>query len=80
MGYYRSREFYKPVYDPKNPNPKPNYRGVVHWEPMIEIDEYGEATIEYFNADLPTAIQVRLEGLWEGAIPVTATLQYQVKK
>ena len=47
---------------------------------MIETDKNGEVTIAYFNADLPTTIQLRLEGLWEGGIPVTATLQYKVKK
>jgi len=80
-GYYKSREFYKPNYSVELPEHlKPDYRDLIHWEPMIETDENGEATIKFFNADLPTTIQVNLEGIWEGGIPLATSINYQVKK
>lgn len=80
-GYYRSREFYTPNYFGEQRNqPKPDFRALIHWEPMIETDEQGEAVIKFFNADIPTTIQVHVEGIWEGGIPLVGTASYQVKK
>lgn len=80
-GYYKSREFYGPNYTAELPGHiKPDHRDLIHWEPMIETDENGEAIIKFFNADLPTTIQVNLEGIWEGGIPLATSIDYQVKR
>jgi len=80
-GYYKSRQFYAPNYSSELPGHfKPDYRDLIHWEPMIETDENGEATIKFFNADLPTTIQINLEGIWEGGIPLASSISYEVKK
>lgn len=80
-GYYRSRQFYAPSYSGELRNQvKPDRRALVHWEPMIEINELGEAVVTYFNADLESTIQVNLEGIWAGGVPLRASATYQVKK
>jgi TonB-dependent receptor-like protein len=80
-GYYNAREFYGPNYGTEIPEHiKPDFRDLIHWEPMIFTDENGEATVTFFNADLPTTIQVNLEGLWEGGIPLASSITYQVKR
>jgi len=80
-GYYKSRVFYAPNYSSELPGHfKPDYRDLIHWEPMIKTDENGEATIKFFNADLPTTIQINLEGIWEGGIPLATSISYEVKK
>lgn len=80
-GYYKSREFYGPNYSAELPEHiKPDHRDLIHWEPMIETDENGEATITFYNADLPTTVQVNLEGIWEGGIPLAKSINYKVKR
>lgn len=80
-GYYKSRQFYSTSYsgDLKN-EIKPDRRALIHWEPMIETDEKGEALVSWFNADLETTILVNLEGIWVGGIPLRASASYKVKK
>lgn len=80
-GYYSSREFYGPNYSEELPiHDKPDHRDLIHWAPMIFTDANGEASITYFNADLPTTVQVNLEGLWEGGIPLAKSINYKVKR
>ena len=80
-GYYLARQFYAPNYGKKLPKHiKPDRRALIHWEPMIETNANGEAEVTFYNADLETTIQVNLEGIWEGGIPLTATTTYQVRK
>jgi len=78
-GYYKGREFYEPIHDPDKPSPKPDYRDLIHWAPMIQTDENGEAQVAFYNADLSTTIRVQLEGIWAGGIPLVAHTTYQVK-
>ncbi len=81
LGYYRARQFYAPDYSVERPEHiKPDRRDLIHWEPMILTDENGEAQITFFNADLPTNVQINLEGIWEGGIPIVASTTYEVKK
>lgn len=80
-GYYHSREFYTPDYFGEGKkNPKPDFRDLIHWAPMIQTDEKGEAQIKFFNADLPATIRVQVEGIWEGGIPITGAVEYKVKR
>ena len=80
-GYYHSREFYTPNYMGEGKkNPKPDYRDLIHWEPMITTDENGEAEVKFFNADLPATIRVQVEGIWEGGIPLSKSVEYIVKR
>lgn len=78
-GYYHSRIFYKPSYSGADrKNPKPDFRDLIHWEPMISTDENGVARVKFFNADLRTTVRIEVEGLWEGGIPLTGAVEYEV--
>jgi len=80
-GYYSSREFYGPDYSEDLPiHDKPDHRDLIHWAPMIYTDANGEASITYYNTDLPTTVQINLEGLWEGGIPLSKSINYRVKR
>lgn len=80
-GYYKSRQFYSTSYrgDLKK-QIKPDRRALIHWEPMIETNEKGEALVTWFNADLETTILINLEGIWAGGIPLRASTSYKVEK
>jgi hypothetical protein len=77
VGYTKARVFYKPRYE--TPDNKPDYRSTLHWEPNITTDAKGEATINYYNADPKTKIQVIVQGVTGKGVPVAATAGYEVK-
>jgi len=80
-GYYSSREFYGPDYsEEKFEHTKPDHRDLIHWAPMVFTDANGEASVTFYNADLSTTVQVNLEGIWEGGIPLAKSINYEVKR
>lgn len=80
-GYYKSRQFYAADYRGElKKQITPDRRALIHWEPMIQTNEKGEAEITWFNADLEATIHVNLEGIWEGGIPLRASTEYTVEK
>jgi hypothetical protein len=76
-GYYRSREFYNPVFDGKD-TPDPRTETVL-WKPDIVTDSIGKAQISYYNTKRKALIHVQVEGLTNGGVPVVGTLDYLVK-
>ncbi len=80
-GYYKSRQFYAADYRGElKKQITPDRRALIHWEPMIQTNEQGEAEITWFNADLEATIHINLEGIWEGGVPLRASTEYTVKK
>jgi len=64
--YFTGREFYSP--DHSNPSINttlPDVRSTVFWKPGITTDEYGKATVEFYNTDVPGDYKVIVEGLSE---------------
>lgn len=59
-----TREFYSPAYETKKAvTVRTDFRSMVYWNPMIETDENGKASIEFYNSDDITQFRVTLEGL-----------------
>ncbi|MGW8122213.1 TonB-dependent receptor [Roseivirga echinicomitans] len=68
--YDQPREFYAPKYDVQKPeDAKPDKRAVLHWQTLIELDENGEATIEFWNSDDAKNIMFDVQGLTYSGIP-----------
>jgi hypothetical protein len=67
LGYQQPAEFYTPKYDtPEKRNEKtPDLRTTIHWEPVVQANEQGEASFEFFTADEPASYTVIIEGLAE---------------
>ncbi len=62
--YYIHREFYQPVHDETAPpDPSPDFRNTLLWSPLVETDEKGEATLEFYCSDLNTGFVGTIEGL-----------------
>lgn len=79
--YQGPMEFYAPSYEEKLPEHiKPDRRVLVHWEPMIETDENGKATLEFWTTDNATTIQLDLQGLSNYGKPITQLKTIQVEK
>ena len=77
-GFYLTREYAPMRHDPTMPvSPIPDRRMLIHWEPLIKTDQNGEATISFYNADLPTTIRVDLQGLTLNGVPVAVSTSYK---
>ncbi|MGY6520957.1 MAG: TonB-dependent receptor plug domain-containing protein [Mongoliitalea sp.] len=80
-GYQVHKEFYSPSYDGQQlRSPKPDRRVTLFWEPMIETDVNGKASINFFNHDLESEILVEIQGLSFSGIPGSAQMYYRIQK
>jgi hypothetical protein len=79
-GYYQARTFYSPKYNVPQPEyNKPDLRTTIFWEPNIETDIDGNATISFFNADNRAIIKVDVEGVAEPGVPLAGKASFEVK-
>ncbi len=65
-GFYIAREFYVPKYKSKIKGEARNdFRPTIYWNPNVETDENGNATVEFYNSDDLTTFKVTIEGITE---------------
>ena len=77
VGYYRSREFYKPrIEDPGNIDLRTN---TIHWEPNITTDATGKATVSFYNTAQTGKVRVIVQGITNSGIPLATSAEYEVK-
>jgi hypothetical protein len=62
-GYYTSREFYMPKYEPNVNNKHTDFRTTIYWKPNLITDLDGQASFEYYNANEPGTYRVVIEGI-----------------
>jgi len=62
-GYNSVRQFYSPRYDYPNDATKPDLRTTIYWNPYVNTDTNGKATLDFFNADGPGIYRVVIEGI-----------------
>lgn len=63
LGYIKERKFYAPKYETDQSKATNDYRTTVYWNPAVEWDENGAATMEFFNADGNGKYKVVVEGM-----------------
>ncbi|MEL7124067.1 MAG: TonB-dependent receptor plug domain-containing protein, partial [Bacteroidota bacterium] len=69
-GYYQAREFYAPTYTKKNlDDPKPDYRPTLFWEPAIQLNNQGKASLSFFTADKTSTYNIIVEGITAEGLP-----------
>lgn len=75
------REFYAPKYDtPSEDSSKPDLRSLIHWEPRVEIDSNGNASVGFYNADSTGEILVVVEAISEDGGIGYEEIIYEVKE
>lgn len=63
-GFYVAREFYVPKYQSKIKGEARNdFRPTIFWNPNVETDENGNASLEFYNSDDLTTFKVTVEGI-----------------
>ena len=65
LGYQHPVEFYAPKYDtPEKRNTQtPDLRTTIHWQPVVQTDDAGAASFEFYTADEQTSCTVVIEGI-----------------
>lgn len=68
-GYYTAREFYVPKYNQPSDLPdRPDIRSTLYWNPFIETDAEGNATVKFFASDVTSKFKIVVQGItYEGA-------------
>lgn len=63
-GYAVSREFYSPNYDVvSEEHAKPDKRATLYWNPILQTDAFGEASISFYNSDIARRLHVVIQGI-----------------
>lgn len=79
MGYSKEREFYSPKYLPNATVNNNDLRTTIYWNPKLSIDEKGNVSFEFYNADGKGSYKAVVEGIdGDGNIGRTV-LRYTVK-
>ncbi|RYF97833.1 MAG: TonB-dependent receptor, partial [Chitinophagaceae bacterium] len=78
-GYYAMRQFYSPKYEADKPDPKPDLRTTVYWNPHVVSDASGNATFNYFNTDMPGVYRILIEGIDSNGNLGRKVFNYEVK-
>ena len=65
LGYQTPAEFYTPTYDTeeKYRANTPDYRTTLYWNPVVKLDDLGQATVEFYTSDAPTDYDISIEGV-----------------
>jgi hypothetical protein len=79
-GFDAPRIFYSPKYSAPDPSAfLPDTRNTIFWEPNIIVGKGQNVLLSCFNADKATPIEIIVEGITGGGIPVTGKARYEVK-
>lgn len=63
LSFSSNMEFYVPVYQAENSvEVRTDFRKTIYWNPSVQTDENGEATIKYYNSDEVTTFRAIVEG------------------
>lgn len=69
VNYYRAREFATPNYtNNQEVDIRTDFRSTIFWDGNIEVDNNGQATVEFFNSDEVTSFRTIVEGVGVGMI------------
>ena len=65
LGYSDSVEFYHPTYDTpeKKNDQRSDLRSTIYWNPSLQLDANGKATIEYYIPDSTAPEDITIEGV-----------------
>ena len=63
LGYRWPVEFYSPQYTDKRADTRPDHRTTLYWNPKVETDANGKATVRFYASDVSRRYLVTLEGV-----------------
>ena len=80
--YMVKRQFYAPDYEllSEDEIPELDQRSTIYWNPEIQTDENGMATVTFFNSDMKGPVSIVIEGTCNEGLLGTARYQYTVRR
>ena len=63
LGYRPAVEFYSPQYKSTKSDVRTDHRTTLYWNPKVETDEKGHASVKFFASDVSKRYLVTLEGV-----------------
>ncbi len=82
FSYSNVKEFYVPVYNSAEllTEDRTDFRQTVYWNPIVQTDENGEATFEFYNSDAISSFKIITEGINALGVPGRDETTYSTKK
>jgi hypothetical protein len=78
-GYSKVREFYSPQYDGKTPaSREPDLRTTLYWNPSVQTNAQGKATVTFYAADRNTTYRAIMEGISDAGKPGRGVTTFDV--
>ncbi|TPN88882.1 TonB-dependent receptor plug domain-containing protein [Aquimarina algicola] len=78
---YTPKEFYAPVYDNTNiSQERTDFRQTIYWNPIVQTDDKGEASLSFYNSDAITSFKVIAEGIGFNGLVGRTEKDYSTKK
>lgn len=74
QGWKPSIEFYSPQYTDPTAKARPDHRITLYWNPKVETDDNGHATVRFYASDVSKRYLVTLEGVSNDGIIVQKTV------
>ena len=63
LGYQQPVSYYVPPYVAIDENQLPDLRTTLYWNPVVQTDEQGKASLEFYIGDSETSFSVVVEGV-----------------
>ena len=80
MGFYKAKEFYSPKYAVSDTSNKGNdLRTTIFWKPDVVTDKDGNASFNFYNADIKGNYKVVIEGIDENGDIGRQVYRYRVQ-
>ena len=70
QGWKPNVEFYSPQYTDKNQKTRPDHRTTLYWNPKVETDEKGHASVRFYASDISKRYLITLEGVSDDGIVI----------
>ena len=70
QGWKPNQDFYSPQYTDPSAKTRPDHRTTLYWNPKLETDDNGHATVKFYASDISKRYLVTLEGVSDDGIVV----------
>lgn len=78
-GFQKVREYYSPKYEtPLQNQRQPDFRNLLYWNPSVQTDATGKATLSFYNSDDLTTWRIIAEGISKDGKPAIGNSEYTV--
>ena len=70
QGYQPAKVFYSPQYPDPSAKTRPDHRTTLYWNPKVETDEKGHASVRFYASDISKRYLITLEGVSDDGIVI----------